>query len=348
MFGTMLDTVTGLFDRRFMLGLFLPTFAFFAGVGALVATDLGWTQTISWWQHLGASRQVFVAIAAVAGLVFVATVLGTQVVTMTRVLEGYWRWAWTDKTIGEIGRKWHRHRRALLRKDTSDLGYLRAYLAYADPELGDVLPTRLGNALRAAESYSGDRERWGVDAPFWWPRLYLIIPDSAREQVDDARASMDQMVVLSVLSVAFAAVAVGFGIGGLQLAVWAWSAAGALVLFWLTYRSAIASAAVFGDLIRSCFDLYRTDLLARLGWPLPGSLPDERTLWQALEQQLYRRSISSEWQDLINEPRIPPHSAPQDSEPVSQDSEHVRPGRLRQFLQGGFGARRRSMPTPRS
>lgn len=85
MFGTFFDKVTGLFDRRFVLGLLLPTFALFAGAGALVATDLRWTRTISWWQHLGASRQVALAIAAAAGLVFAATVLGTQVVTITRV-----------------------------------------------------------------------------------------------------------------------------------------------------------------------------------------------------------------------------------------------------------------------
>jgi hypothetical protein len=140
---------------------------------------------------------------------------------------------------------------------------------------------------------------------FWWPRLYLIIPDSARQQVDDARASMDQMVVLSLLSVAFAAVAVGFGVTGLPLVVWVSCTAGALVLSWLTYRAAITSAAVFGDLVRSCFDLFRNDLLSHLGWPLPETLPDERALWNALGQQLYRRGTSLQGQDLINAPRVP-------------------------------------------
>jgi hypothetical protein len=78
----------------------------------------------------------------------------------------------------------------------------------------------------------------------------LIIPDSVREQVDEARASMDQMVVLTALSAAFAAVAVDFGIGGLRLAVWVPCAAGAVVLAWLTYSTAVASAAVYGDLVR--------------------------------------------------------------------------------------------------
>jgi len=336
-FGTFFDKVTGLFDRRFVLGLLLPTFAFFAGAGALVATELGWAQTISWWQRLDTSRQVTLAIATAAGLVFAATVLGTQVVAITRVFEGYWRWGWADKTIGAVGRSWQRHRLTRLAKDSSAMGYLVEYLAFAPAELGAMLPTRLGNTLRAAESYPGDSERWGLDAVFWWPRLYLVIPDSAREQVDEARASMDQMVVLSALSVVFAAVAVGFGIAGLPLAVWVPCAVGGLALSWLTYRAAVASAAVFGDLVRSCFDLFRGDLLTHLGWPLPEKLPDERALWGALGQQLYRRGTSSEYQDLINAPRTQSSSAP-------QDSDRGGPGRLRQFLNGAFGARASAGP----
>jgi hypothetical protein len=332
MFSGFFGKVTELFDRRFILGLLLPTFAFSAGVGALIATDLGWTQTIHWWQHLSTSWQVTLAIAAAVGLVFVATVLSTQVVAMTRVLEGYWRWSWADKTIGAVGRKWQRRRLTQLANDTTAMGYQRQYLTFAPAELGDVLPTRLGNTLRAAESYPGDKERWGLDAVFWWPRLYLIIPDSAREQVDEARASLDQMVFLSVLSVVFAAVAIGFGIAGLRLAVWVPCAAGALALSWLTYRAAIASAAVFGDLVRSCFDLFRSDLLTHLGWPLPEKMPDERALWGALGQQLYRRGTSSQEQDLINAPRIPSRSAP-------PNPDLVRPGRLRQFLRGGFSGK---------
>ena len=44
---------------------------------------------------------------------------------------------------------------ARLSQDLSPVGYLREYLAFAPAELGSVMPTRLGNALRATESYQG-------------------------------------------------------------------------------------------------------------------------------------------------------------------------------------------------
>jgi hypothetical protein len=305
-FSSAFGTVTGLLDRRFVLGLLLPTLAFWAGVSALAATAYGWSRTNSWWQDLGTSRHVALTLAAIAGLLFMAIVLGTQVVPITRVLEGYWSQSWTDRTAGRFGRYREGKRRARLQKDMSAMRQLREYLAFAPSEAGPVMPTRLGNVLRAAEFYPGDDERWGLDAVFWWPRLYLILPDSARTQVDEARASMDQLIVLSVLSAVFAAVATGFGIVGLNPAVWVLCAVGGLIAARLAYLAAVASAAAFGDLVRSCFDLFRTDLLTHLGWPTPENLPDERALWSALGQQLYRRSASSAKQDLINARRNNP------------------------------------------
>jgi len=82
MFGTLFDKVTGLFDKRFVLGLLLPVFAFIAGVAALVATDRGWTRVESWWRALDGTRQLAIGLASAVGIVFIALVLGTQVVAI--------------------------------------------------------------------------------------------------------------------------------------------------------------------------------------------------------------------------------------------------------------------------
>ena len=112
--------------------------------------------------------QVALGLAVAAGIILLAVITGTQVVPMTRLLEGYWQRAWMDRTLGRIGRCREGKRRARLAQGASALCYLQSYLAFP-PEPAPVLPTRLGNALLAAEAYPGDAERWGLDAAFWWP-----------------------------------------------------------------------------------------------------------------------------------------------------------------------------------
>ncbi len=347
MLGTLFDKVTGLFDKRFTLALLLPAFAFAAGTGALAATMTGWHQAVTWWSSLDAARQVALGVAAAAAVVVLAILTGTQVVAMTRLLEGYWRWSWADETLGRLGR-WHEERRrdrlardvqaaqesqvaqaglaaqaershqaaqaqqairaGAAAKASADLAYQRSYLAFPPPP-APVMPTRLGNALRAAEAYPGDEERWGLDAVFWWPRLYLVLPDSARTQVDDARAGLDQLVVLTMLSAAFGVVALALSGAGLNLAVGLSCAAGAFALSRGRYLAGVTAATVFGDLVRSCYDLYRGDLLARLGWKMPPTLKRERQLWGALGQQLYRRGTTPPGDALLNAsrgPAVPP------------------------------------------
>jgi hypothetical protein len=315
MFGTLFDKVTGLFDKRFTLALLLPTFAFVAGIGALIATITGWHATLTWWADLGGARQVALGVAAAAGIVTLAIIVGTQVVAMTRLLEGYWTWPWINSTLGGLGRWRERKRRGKLdeEKDESDLGFLRRYLAFPDSEVEpEVLPTRLGNALRAAESYPGDPERWGLNAPFWWPRLYLIMPDSARDQVDGARSALDQLVVLTILAAVFCLVSLGLAIvgqfcsAGLPAIVGFPCAAGAFLLSRGSYLSAVTAATAYGDLVRSCFDLFRGDLLTRLGWAVPPALADERELWVALGDQLYGRGTSNVGEARLKAPRQPP------------------------------------------
>jgi hypothetical protein len=172
------------------------------------------------------------------------------------------------------------------------------------------MPTRLGNVLRTAESYPGDKERWELDAVFWWPRLYLVLPDSARSQVDDARAALDQLIVLAWLSGAFAVVALALTGAGLALPVGLGCAGGGLLLSRAAYQAAVTSAAAFGELLRACFDLYRGDVLKQLGWAMPPTLDEERELWAALGQQLYRRGVSTARDALLKAPRQPPPAAP--------------------------------------
>src|SRR5690242_4517835 len=157
-------------------------------------------------------------------------IAGTQVVAATRVLEGYWGRTRVGEALAGLGRSRQGKRRAKMAVDTSDMGYLHYYLAFAaDP--ARTLPTRLGNVAGCRVLF-GRRRAMGLDAMFWWPRPFLC--------------------------------RVG-------------------------YLAAVTAGAELGQLVRSCYDLYRENLLASLGWSVPATLSQECQPWTALGQQSYRR-----------------------------------------------------------
>lgn len=61
----------------------------------------------------------------------------------------------------------------------------------------------------------------------------------------------------------------------------------------MTYRSAVGAAITSGDLVRSVYDLYRRDLLTALGIAAAENPDDERGLWKALGQYLFRGANDS-------------------------------------------------------
>jgi hypothetical protein len=136
-----------------------------------------------------------------------------------------------------------------------------------------LMPTRLGNALRAAELRAG--EPYGLDAVVAWPRLYPLLSDPVRALVDGQRDALD---VNARFCAVFAAAAV---IAAVLLAAHGWwllVAAGCLVLAWLAYRSAVAAAIAYGEAIRAAVDLHRFTLLEALHLPLPATLEEERSV----------------------------------------------------------------------
>jgi hypothetical protein len=65
----------------------------------------------------------------------------------------------------------------------------------------DILPTRLGNILRAAERRP--RDRYGLDAIICWPRLWLLPPEPAKQELQAARAELNNSARLVLWSLLF-------------------------------------------------------------------------------------------------------------------------------------------------
>jgi hypothetical protein len=115
------------------------------------------------------------------------------------------------------------------------------------PEL--FMPTTIGNLLRASETWP--YFKYGLDGTAAWPRLWLVLPDTTRQELAAARTALDSAVAASIWGVLF-----------LVFIPWTWLAlpvglavAASAVILWVPAR-----AEVFGDLVGSAYDMHRTAL----------------------------------------------------------------------------------------
>lgn len=147
------------------------------------------------------------------------------------------------------------------------------------PDSGDLLPTLLGNVLRASERRSGDRYHLPtVDA---FPRLYQHMSDRMSAAYAAATDALDAaaMMALSAAATALVCVVAFYDDPSLYWAPFVF----ALVAV-LAYRGAIAAAAQQGVLLDAAFDLHRFDLVKALHLDLPANAEQERVLGQRLRR----------------------------------------------------------------
>jgi hypothetical protein len=145
-----------------------------------------------------------------------------------------------------------------------------------------LMPTRLGNILRAAESRPADK--YGLDAVVCWPRLWLVLPEESRKELGAARTAMDNAVAAMIWSALL-----------LAWTPWTWWALVGPGAAFLTYRLWLLDrAADYGELVESAFDVHRGALYAALRWPLPAAPDQERALGESLTSYLWRGSDAAE------------------------------------------------------
>ncbi|WP_392533732.1 hypothetical protein [Nostoc sp. C117] len=140
------------------------------------------------------------------------------------------------------------------------------------------MPTKLGNILRAAESRPYDK--YGLDAVICWSRLWLVLPDGVKKELQEARSSLNTAPRFWLWSLLF-----------IVWTVWAWWAvpAGLLGLIFAYYWT-VDAAGVYCSLLESAFDLYRLELYKSLRWPIPINPKQEQESGKQLTIYLLRGS----------------------------------------------------------
>lgn len=286
------DEVAGGVAQRWVDRLFSPALLFWLG-GALVYT--GGHPWRPWFDRLTAlpePLQLLVAFAAalvIAGSAAAGEALQRPVL---RLLEGYWpglldglrrrivrrlglRLEAKRQELNELAKRFD----ALTEQEQRQYSRLEEELA-THPAADRLLPLRLGNCLRAAEDYP--RRRYGLATGIVWPRLWLVMPEGAREELSGARARLDAAAGWFLWSGLF-----------LLWSPWAWWVAPlAILAASVSARAILQAAFTYGILIRAGFDLFRWEVYKALRWPLPADAAAEGPAGEALTAYLWRGSRS--------------------------------------------------------
>lgn len=280
----------GKLAERWLAALFSPAFVFWAGGVAAWLYGHGWSvvQRLGW---LGALREWTGNVRGLPAVVQVLLILVPLIViTLSglllqrlsrpalRLLEGYWppgltgirEWSRrriSDRADGNAGRL-----RVLLSRPTAglsaaevaELGRRLNRYRWTPPVPAQRTPTRLGNVLRASELRPG--ARYGLDAVTCWPRLWLLMADTSRQEVADGRAGLYLSVQVWMCGLAFVA-----------FTAWAWWAPvlGVAVACLTYYTRMLAAARTYGELVESCYDIHRWLLYDALRWPRPANPREE-------------------------------------------------------------------------
>ncbi|WP_340384252.1 hypothetical protein U5640_40720 [Streptomyces sp. SS7] len=273
--GGLVETITGLLDRRQLATTYGPAVAFLSALGVVVASAQGWSRCLRAWESLPIAAQLLVPVAALGVVLLLGQVLQTCRLPVIRMLEGYWAGLPGGRRLAERCRRRHRE----MRDRAAESDPRRHEYPSADRH---VMPTTLGNVLRGAETHS--TYRYDLDGVVAWPRLYPTLPEGFQQLFAAATGRLEAMATLSALGAFFAAVG---GVLGTCLLPWYGAAAcvlGGGAVAWAGYWGAVGAARAYGQLYRSAFDVHRWALLDAMGLTRPGDYRAERRQWRALSR----------------------------------------------------------------
>jgi hypothetical protein len=270
-----------------------PTLIVGAAALLLGVIPYGLADAWQWWQQQDGLVQTWLLLSVLLLVTLFAYLLQAFTRPLVRLYEGYWpHWLrrWFQKMVEKRWQRWRKKRAEAAKSDPSRYAALQDRLHHEYPPQAErLLPTRLGNALRAAEDYP--ITTYGMDAVFWWPRLIPLLPEAVQKGIEDA---LTPLLALLNLATLIGLVAVGGAIHLWQNQMGGWQGPIAvlivgLLLARLSCLGAVAQARGYGQHIRAAVDLYRFDLLKALHQSLPASPQEERALWNQLAAWLYNQ-----------------------------------------------------------
>ncbi|MEU8278096.1 hypothetical protein ACFYOK_08695 [Microbispora bryophytorum] len=319
MIDSLLDRATSILERRFLRNAFLPVLLF-APVTLLPSSMQGGRldRGLAAWDGQSLTFKVTTVVGYFTLCWFGAAIVASQWRNIVRLFEGYP--LERLPRLREFGVRWHQAQREELTAFIASGSALERafdlrYWHYPDAEDAVPLPTRLGNVLLAAELYP--LKRYGTGLVPLWSRLHAVLPSEVQQDIEDARATMEFLLVLCLWLAGFAAlnplIAIWFGTSmPIAIAVFA---LGLLCAYW-AYLSAIPAAQEYGEQLRAAFETHRFELLRRMRLPLPENLRREQAQWRLLDRFVAKGADPNWTYDTDESRQIHPRllSGPSDGE----------------------------------
>jgi hypothetical protein len=286
-----LETLGSKLAQKWVSTILTPAFLFWiGGLGAWIWRN-DWRSLETWLTQPSQAAQMALLVGWLLVILISALLIKRFDLFVLRLLEGYWPpyLFWLKSFFLRRQRKKNENLRTKFQQLASK--YFQNALTVEESDQfvrldlqkrripNYIMPTELGNILRAAEEKP--KNKYGLDAVICFPRLWLLLPENVQTELSEARTQLNTGARIWLWSVLFL--------------VWTpfawWAIPVSLISAYLSYRWTIDVAIVYGELIESVFDLYRTLLYKSLRFPLPSSPQEEKEMGQKVTQYLWGRDF---------------------------------------------------------
>jgi hypothetical protein len=259
-------------------------------------------------------------------------------IAVVQLLEGYWestpaskRSSALRRSFIDMGKELQRRRFQTLLFEahsphpsvgTAQQFAARQELRYFPVEEEHLMPTRLGNILRATEDRAGGR--YGLSTNKLFPRLYPFLKEPLAREYDDSVDRLDLAAHLCVALLSATVISIALLLPNAWNSWWMLVPVATAILTWLCYRATLTAAKNHGELLETAFDLHRFDLITALHYPLPAD-PDEEYDFNTKLSELLNKIEKSTREDERRDkrerlvPRIEYHHADDGAEASAVD-----------------------------
>lgn len=153
-----------------------------------------------------------------------------------------------------------------------------------------LMPTTFGNIFKSIEVYPN--WKYGMDGVFFWSRLISNISELERKDLDIQYAFVNMYanmcMIFGFTFFIFEGMAI-ISIGKIFAIISSCIALFFLIVSVLCYQLLLNSTVIYGNTVRSIFDLHRKELLEKFDLDLMGinKDSDEKVKWKKIKEYLY-------------------------------------------------------------